>query len=168
MTDIYVFFGKREKYNSVYDLLGGAFEKLYGKALPRIIKDENGKPHFAESCGVHFSLSHSGEYFMCALSEKNVGADIQKKQPVSDNMKKRVFSERELEFADEMSLWCLKESFIKLVGKLDREYKNIEFLKRNDVFCGPDDVRGVILNEISDYAAAVCAEHIENVCVSML
>lgn len=41
----------------------------------------NGKPHFAfnnQRYPMFFSLSHSGEYIFVAISEKNVGLDIQK------------------------------------------------------------------------------------------
>ena len=168
MADIHVFFKKTDNREDVYKLLEYAVKSLYGIDMPEIRKTEKGKPYFADSNDIHFSLSHSGEYVMCAVSEKPVGADIQIYKAVSDSMRKRVFTEKELENADAISLWCLKESFVKLLGKQDREYRNMEFLKCGNTFCGPDNTQGTALKDISGYAAAVCAEHIENINVSVL
>ncbi|MBQ8830637.1 MAG: 4'-phosphopantetheinyl transferase superfamily protein [Oscillospiraceae bacterium] len=168
MTDIHVFFRKSEDRSDVYKLLERAFESVFEMPAPVVAIDKNGKPYFPERTDVHFSLSHSGEYIMCALSKDKVGADIQKAQQISDKMTKRVFTENELDRADSLSLWCLKECFIKLKGKLDRPYKEIEFLESENAFCGPDDTWGMVINEIEGYAAAVCAEKMGNVIVSIL
>lgn len=76
-----------------------------------------------------FSLSHSEDYVMCAISEREVGADIQKMR-ACDVMKpaERFFSERERErlrrCSDEAKqrelfyeLWTCKEAYGKLTGK---------------------------------------------------
>ena len=36
-----------------------------------------GKPVFARREDLHFSLSHSGPYAMCAISDHEIGADVQ-------------------------------------------------------------------------------------------
>ena len=42
-------------------------------------KDEYGRPYFLNREDISFSLSHSGEYAVCAVStEGNVGVDIEK------------------------------------------------------------------------------------------
>ena len=105
---------------------------------------------------------------MCALSTDKVGADIQREQAISDNMTKRVYTEKELEQADSLSLWCLKECFIKLNGKIDRTYREMEFLKSDNAFCGPNGIWGAVIDEIDGYKAAVCAENAGNVIVSLL
>ena len=168
MGEIRVFFAKSSDKSDVYRLLETAVQQVYGISMPTLQKDENGKPYFLDRGDIHFSLSHSGEYVMCAISDSPVGCDVQKYQEISDKVQKRIFTDKELEFSDPLSLWGLKESFIKLHGKLDREYKNMEFLKCEDVFRGPDNTFGVLINEIQGYAAAICAYNRDNVKVLML
>lgn len=87
-----------------------------------------GKPYF-ENIPLFFNLSHSGEYVLCAVSSREVGADIQKIQS-ADVMKlaKRFFSEPEClvlercESAREQQglffgLWSRKEAYGKLTGE---------------------------------------------------
>lgn len=55
-----------------------------------------GKPYFVEGTQ-YFSLSHSGGYVLCAVSEREIGADIQQcKAGVKENLVKRVLTEAEL------------------------------------------------------------------------
>jgi len=168
MADIHVFFRKSEDRSDVYKLLEQAFESVFKMSAPAVATDKNGKPYFPERADVHFSLSHSGKYVMCAISTDKVGADIQKSQAISDKMTTRVFTENELKTADSLSLWCLKESFIKLMGKLDRPYNEMEFLKNGRVFTGPDGVMGELVDTVVEYSAAVCFCEEANIIVSML
>ena len=43
-----------------------------------------GKPYF-KNLPWYFSMSHSGEYVFCAVSEREVGADIQKCKPLKNH-----------------------------------------------------------------------------------
>lgn len=55
-----------------------------------------GKPYLAEGTR-YFSLSHSGDYVLCAVSEREIGADIQQcKAGVKENLVKRVLTKEEL------------------------------------------------------------------------
>lgn len=86
---------------------------------------EHGKPYLINSPW-HFNLSHSGDYVLCALSRREVGADIQIER--KKNVKKiaeRFFSEEENrmlkqsedENADFFRLWTRKEAYGKLTGE---------------------------------------------------
>lgn len=89
---------------------------------------EKGKPYF-ENIPLFFSLSHSGEYVICAVSRRELGADIQKIQS-ADVLKlaKRFFSESEcrtLEGCEShrerqrlfFGFWTRKEAYGKLTGE---------------------------------------------------
>ena len=144
------------KKRAVYRLLEHAVRDEYGSAMPELITDRYGKPLFPEETGIHFSLSHSGELAMCAVDSRPVGADIQKVRDVPDRVKKRICTKAELENADFISLWCMKESFIKLCGRLDRAYREIEFLPEGKLFRGPNGAFARLLNVPAGYRAAVC------------
>lgn len=84
---------------------------------------ENGKPYF-ENGGVFFSLSHSGNYAVCAVSDCEVGVDIESPRNNSLKLAKRFFTESEYELIAESAdpdeqfcrLWVIKESYIKATG----------------------------------------------------
>jgi len=83
----------------------------------------NGKPDFIDGT-VHFSLSHSGNYAVCAISDKPVGVDIEIPRSGSLRIAERFFAPDELTHIknaadpdDEFCrVWTMKESYIKALG----------------------------------------------------
>ncbi len=85
---------------------------------------EYGKP-YSES-GKCFNLSHSGDYVIIALSDFEIGCDIEfEKELDFERTGKIVFHENELKKLSEADdkkeyfyeLWTRKEAFIKCIGK---------------------------------------------------
>lgn len=69
--------------------------------------------------GLHFSISHSGDVAVCAISEQVVGADVERARQVSSAMRRKILSGREHSVPDEalLRLWVAKESFLKMTGE---------------------------------------------------
>lgn len=84
----------------------------------------------------HFNLSHSGKYVLCAVSDREIGCDIEKIRDVRWKVAKRFFSEKEYNFLEKMSeneknttenicaaevqftrYWVLRESYVKKTGE---------------------------------------------------
>lgn len=87
----------------------------------------HGKPEI-EELPLNFSLSHSGSYVVCAVSERRIGADIQQlKDTDSRKLAQRFFSEREYEELIRcgeserqrlfFEMWTRKEAYGKLTGE---------------------------------------------------
>lgn len=88
----------------------------------------HGKPYL-KNYPYYFSISHSGDYVFCILSEQEVGADIQQKtESVNERVLQRFFAPEEKEYWEQCSseegkrdffyrMWCRKEAFGKLTGK---------------------------------------------------
>lgn len=78
-----------------------------------------GKP-YAVNKQAHFSLSHSGDLVAAAVSENEVGVDVERVRKVSEKLFCRALSLAEREYAtDDMQfckIWTQKESFCKLTG----------------------------------------------------
>lgn len=114
------------KENGVKD-----FEILYTK---------EGKPYLKDN-SVKFSLSHSKDFAVCVLSDREVGCDIEKIESVNLNIAKRYFTEREYNSIMQgkmvkeqtdlfFGLWTDKESFIKATGLgLNLSLKDFEILQ---------------------------------------
>ena len=167
---VYVGKIKNNRTDTAYELLRSALRNEYGSDMPNIVKDGYGKPYFSEEIGIYFSISHSGSFVMCAVDTSPVGADIQIIKDVSEHMKNRLCSKTELECVDFISLWCMKESFIKFKGYLDRPYKDIVFTPDEKVFHGPENTFAKLLTAPEGYRAAVCGpvenEHSAIMCVN--
>ncbi len=81
----------------------------------------SGKP-FAE--GLHFSLSHSGRFAVCAVGDCEIGADIEAPRENILPLAKRFFTEEEYAKIaaaenpeeDFCALWVIKEACIKCSG----------------------------------------------------
>ena len=92
----------------------------YLKRKPKYEIDGMGKP-FGED--VFFSFSHSGDIALCAVSDKEIGADIEKIRDVNPDIAKR-FCDSEYNYikssADSkdafFEIWTKKESFLKAEG----------------------------------------------------
>lgn len=87
--------------------------------------DKNGKP-YTESAPVHFSISHSKNIAVCAISDKPVGIDIEFIRDVNLNIAKRQFAPDEARYVFEkwdlskrrfFEVWTRKEAYVKLLGK---------------------------------------------------
>lgn len=109
-------------------LLRKALRQSYNITRPlTIIKGEHGKPEIQDCPGIHFNLSHSGDYVTCAVSAHPVGLDIQKMDAPKLKLAKRFFTPEESDWLLSLpaekqkmgfyDLWVIKESFMKYTGK---------------------------------------------------
>ena len=86
-----------------------------------------GKPAFDLRTGLHFSLSHAGDRVMAAVSDAEVGCDVERIVPVDGGMLRAVLCEAERACLAALSgaardrafirLWVRKESYVKAVGR---------------------------------------------------
>ena len=110
------------------------FRKVFNCEMPRIARTELGKPYFPDRPDLHVSVSHSGRYFVCALSGAPVGVDIQehvlRRGETVDTASarliktaRRFFHPDEVKFIENdtferfFRVWTAKESFVKYTGK---------------------------------------------------
>lgn len=131
-------FEKDKKLSVVADMLAKkaiadfCFVEPHGVVLTQ---KDGGKP-FVEKLDVEFSVSHSDEMVVCAVSSKPIGIDIEKIRPIDLKIARRVCSSDELEFifgyppSEQdfvftidperlkrfFELWTAKEAFVKFKG----------------------------------------------------
>ena len=90
--------------------------------LVSLCKDEKGKPYLKDS-PYHISISHSGVWWILAISLEPVGVDVQEYRSARFSaLAKRFFHPTEVKalekhnFEDFYKVWTAKESYVKLVG----------------------------------------------------
>lgn len=109
----------------------------YGKKLifePRAV-GEHGKPFFTLEPGIHYNITHSGEYVACVFAGQEVGIDIQEHKTVNyqrllermvpvDMIREILESDRPVQAF--FTQWVLREAYIKWTGEgLSRDLRTI-------------------------------------------
>ncbi len=89
--------------------------------LPAFSYRENGKPYLKQYPEVEFSLSHAKNIITCAISNSDVGVDVEYVREIKESTIDRVFSENEKKIAaysreGYIQLWTIKEACAKLMG----------------------------------------------------
>ena len=122
-----------------------------------------GKP-VAEN-GVCFNLSHSGEWVLLAVDDRDVGCDIESVCFVdAARMGKIVFTDRECRMVETapdktgvfFDLWTKKEALLKCMGKgFHREAKSVEVC--GDRFADGEITYYMKTKRFADYTVSVCS-----------
>jgi 4'-phosphopantetheinyl transferase len=107
-------------------LLEYAFKEVTGNPIaPQIGIHSGGKPYLKNST-LHFNISHSGRYVVCALGGKAVGIDIQYHlKRDMEKVARRILNDKEWDAYgstdDKMRFfydrWSEKESYLKYTGE---------------------------------------------------
>ncbi|MBQ1411098.1 MAG: 4'-phosphopantetheinyl transferase superfamily protein [Oscillospiraceae bacterium] len=98
-----------------------------GVHWPQLMQDANGKPYLPGRDDLFFNISHSGKHVLCAVSDREIGCDVEKTGLARLALAKRCFCEAEyqalLRCPDAATrdrlffwYWTLKESFLKATG----------------------------------------------------
>ncbi|MFS0752433.1 4'-phosphopantetheinyl transferase family protein [Oceanobacillus sp. 1P07AA] len=117
-----------------YKKVGDAYRSLTSELLLRKILldhfqlddvaisiNKQGKPYLPYHSDIHFNLSHSGEWCVCTVGEKQVGIDIEYIGVIPENMIFTIISDEELESEDDLQhlfyeKWTVLESYLKMIG----------------------------------------------------
>lgn len=107
-----------------------------------LLFNEMGKPFYKN--GPFFNVSHSGKFVIMAVSNKEIGVDIEENKEIDMSPLIKIFNEAEVklikEHADFYYLWCAKESLIKCMGSSINKIKEVPSLPLNGLktFKGKD------------------------------
>ena len=106
-------------------LLAAAAADWLGEAAPALLRTartERGKPFFPERTELCCSVTHSGGYWLCALSARPLGLDLERERPVdAARLARRFFLPEEADWLerrpeDFFLFWTAKESLVKYAG----------------------------------------------------
>lgn len=145
--------------------LNYALKACIGKEAPtEYYADERGKTYFRD-IDAYFSLSHSGDYALCAVSDRIVGADIQKKRKVNYRLAERFFTADELERIKKNPddafnrIWARKEALSKAVGAgIQMGFRNIDVLNSTVTYKGIK-YRLYDIEAVSGYSIAAAVKY---------
>ncbi|WP_164931415.1 4'-phosphopantetheinyl transferase family protein [Longirhabdus pacifica] len=138
-------------------------------------KNEFGKPQLKDGADIHFNLSHAGDWVVCGIAEHPIGIDVEKKKDIDVlALSQRFFAKEESELLLNISdkqqqlemfytIWTLKESFIKHVGKglsiaLDSFYFELKDAIRFHSVTYEDTYQFHSFSVESDYIFSICSK----------
>lgn len=121
---------------------------------------EYGKPYLRGGKKLHFNLSHSGNYVVCAFSDEEIGIDIQMQRKRQGDIVRRFFSREDKELLERMTnggmdsdeafycVWTVKEAYMKLTGEgmrqgLDASVIEMPSDRRGEAFL-PEGADGIL------------------------
>ncbi len=92
-----------------------------------IVLGEHGKPYLADMREpFYFNISHSGDYVVCAVSDREIGIDIERIGRMRMDVARRFFHPEEIRVLEALpesrqtdaffSYWSVKEAFLKYTG----------------------------------------------------
>jgi 4'-phosphopantetheinyl transferase len=92
----------------------------------RLMRTKKGKPYIEDYHDIHFSITHTGSLWMCAVSDAEIGIDAEyadRRIFREEKITERFFSEEERRYTGEgdirhrfLEIWTRKEAYLKLRG----------------------------------------------------
>lgn len=149
--------------------------KRFGYAIENMERSKNGKP---EIDGIFFNLSHSDGRIVCAVSDKEIGCDIEKIGSYRESVARKICTDLEWNYLEQFSeeeknhafyrLWTMKESYVKMTGEGIRfPLRQVEFVIEDgkceiDVFRNGEKVDCLVREYAGkEYKLTVCARETE-------
>lgn len=136
-----------------------ALAELVKPSLPLLIeRNENGKPFFRDLPAVSFNLSHSGGIAVAAISDRNIGVDIEfiRSDIDTEKISKRFFGGLDMSTEEFFKHWTKKEAFSKMLGTPLAE--NLSGELTGDIFKQFE----ITFNDRRGYLC-ICSEDLKNV-----
>lgn len=130
-----------------------------------ILKDANGRPYIQGVNDIFVSLSHSKGTVMCAVSDKEIGVDVEMCSKRRKTVESRVFTDRETSLIDKAenedeafyTLWTLKESYLKAIGTgFAGNAKSIEFYTLKNPIESSNTSYNFTVGKRNEFLFAVC------------
>lgn len=127
-----------------------------------IKRTELGKP-YTENIDVQFSVSHSGDMVVCAVSDIEIGIDAEKIRSVNFRAATRFATEEELDYIGEnterfFEIWTLKEAYFKCIGTgLGADIKNVSFkINSGSIECSDKGYKCSFYPLKDGYCCSIC------------
>lgn len=144
------------------------FPLLLGNTCPEIVRQEGEKPCFKPDIGLYFSVSHSGKFWVCAVSKQEIGIDIQNRTcRYQRAVARRFFHPDEYEylekkdFSDFFPVWTAKESYVKYTGQgIGEGFSDFSVVVQDRI---SNNINGVQIRSLTldmDYCLYICSAEI--------
>ncbi|MGG7177905.1 4'-phosphopantetheinyl transferase family protein [Clostridium paraputrificum] len=189
-TRVNKLFNKKDKIQTLIAeiLIRGHLIENYNMKNEAIFFEKNsyGKPYVKTVENFHYNISHSGEFVVVAISEYEIGIDIEEIKGIEYiDIAKNFFTNNELEYITSVNdgrglerfydIWTLKEAYIKFKGiglSIPLNSFAISFYKDNSITVNEEFYCAkYLLNQINiipGYKLSICKTNNESLEVKKL
>lgn len=131
-----------------------------------IERTEKGKPYFPSRPEVCFSVSHSGDYWACAVAEQPLGLDLQKhKGGRLEDIARRFFHPQEADWLERNGIeyfydvWAAKESYVKWTGQgIDRYFDDFSVVENDKLAENGEGYHFYRFHWKQEYSLCLCGQ----------
>lgn len=130
-----------------------------------IIYNKYGKPYIKDE-DIYFNISHSYDYVISIISNKEIGVDIEKIRNIDKDSLKYFATENEIKYIlssnkdinkRAFEIYTLKEAYFKMLGTNLNNILDIEFnIINNKVKSNINDINIGVINDIDGYIISYC------------
>lgn len=125
----------------------------------KFTKNKDGKPSIT-NYPLFYSTSHSDEYVICALSDKEIGIDIQSIQKINFKIMNSFFDKDEKFYSNNnenyTKVLSLKEAYGKCYGFGINCIKEVKFsIKKENIIINDKNVTYKFINDIPNYIISI-------------
>lgn len=125
----------------------------------KFTKNKDGKP-IITNYPLFYSTSHSGEYVICGLSDKEIGIDIQSIQKINFKIMNSFFDKDEKFYSNNnenyTKVLSLKEAYGKCYGFGINCIKEVKFsIKKENIIINDKNVTYKFINDIPNYIISI-------------
>ena len=127
--------------------------------------NEYGKPYLKDN-NIFFNISHSFDYVITAISNNDIGIDIEKVRETPIKTINQFATEKEKEYILSSNknieerifkIFTLKEAYFKMLGTNLNNILKVEFIiKNNKIYCNDKNVKVGFINNTKGYIIAYC------------
>lgn len=127
--------------------------------------NEYGKPYL-KNINIFFNISHSFDYVITTISDKDIGIDIEKIRKTPLNIINQFATEKEKAYILSTNnnieerifkIYTLKEAYFKMLGTNLNHILKVEFtIKNNNIYCNDEKVKMGFIDDIKGYIIAYC------------
>lgn len=127
--------------------------------------NEYGKPYL-KNINIFFNISHSFDYVITAISNNEIGIDIEKIRKTPLNIINQFATEKEKAYILSTNnnieerifkIYTLKEAYFKMLGTNLNNILEVEFIiKNNNIYCNDEKVKMGFIDDIKGYIIAYC------------
>ena len=131
-----------------------------------LLRTERGKPYF-KGDELSFSITHSGDYWVCAVGKNPLGVDLQDERPCKkEAISRRYFHPLEKSFLKKNSwepffkVWAAKESYVKFTGEgISNRFSLFSTVNECGEMIGVGSARLSFIPFREGYVLCVCGEN---------
>lgn len=127
--------------------------------------NEYGKPYINNK-QLFFNISHSHDYVITIISNKEIGIDIEKIRKTNFNTIDIFATQKEKEYILSgendiykklFQIYTLKEAYFKMLGNDLSKLKEVEFtIDNNNIICSDKEIIAYSLDIIDNYIFSIC------------